>query len=230
MIELKNRYEQVLARMASACSASGRSISDVELIVITKNHPFELVQQLFELGHRHFGENRDQEAAPKALKLQESHPGAAHWHFVGQLQSNKVKSVLRYAKTIHSIDRPSLVAELSKQLPKFEGPFSGFLELNLTDDPGRGGVAPKDLLELAEQVLNLENFELLGVMAVAGLGVDPRVDFARAAKASEDLQKLAPGAKYLSMGMSEDFEIAIEMGATHIRVGSAITGPRSYSA
>jgi pyridoxal phosphate enzyme (YggS family) len=231
LIELKNRYEQVLARIASACLASGREMDSVELIAITKNHPVELVRELYDLGHRVFGENRDQEASKKSQGLNDLIPqNQASWHFVGQLQSNKVRSVLGYTSTIHSIDRPSLVGELAKQLPKFDRQFSGFIELNLTDDPGRGGVGPADLLALADKVAQLPNFRLLGVMAVAGLGVDPKVDFERAKSASEELQQHLPQAKYLSMGMSEDFEIAISMGATHIRVGSAITGPRAYSA
>ncbi len=221
----------MLARIASACLASGRNESDVELVAITKNHPAEVVAELVDLGHLHFGENRDQEASPKSLRLAEIRPDSKPtWHFVGQLQSNKVKSVLRYARVIHSIDRASLVSELAKQLPKFEGSYSGFIELNLTADPGRGGVLPENLPALAESVLNLENFELLGVMAVAGLGEDPKAEFEKVLSASSKLQELAPSANQLSIGMSEDFEVAIAMGATHIRVGSAITGPRPTNA
>lgn len=217
----------MLARIASACLASGRNPDDVELVAITKNHPAEVVAELLDLGHSQFGENRDQEAAPKSLRLQELRPDAnSTWHFVGQLQSNKVKSVLRYATVIHSIDRASLVSELAKQLPKFEGKYSGFIELNLTADAARGGVLPENLSALAESVLQLENFELLGVMAVAGLGEDPKSEFEKVLVASNKLQEVAPGAKQLSIGMSEDFEVAISLGATHIRVGSAITGPR----
>ena len=221
----------MLAKIASACLASGRNESDVELVAITKNHPAEVVAELVDLGHLHFGENRDQEASPKSLRLAEIRPDSKPtWHFVGQLQSNKVKSVLRYARVIHSIDRASLVSELAKQLPKFEGSYSGFIELNLTADPGRGGVLPENLPALAESVLKLENFELLGVMAVAGLGEDPKAEFEKVLSASSKLQELAPSANQLSIGMSEDFEVAIAMGATHIRVGSAITGPRPTNA
>ncbi len=221
----------MLARIASACLASGRTADAVELVAITKNHPAELVAELVDLGQLVFGENRDQEASPKSHRLAELRPDAkTTWHFVGQLQSNKVKSVLKYAKVIHSIDRASLVSELAKQLPKFEGKFSGFIELNLTSDQGRGGVLPENLAALAESVLELENFQLLGVMAVAGLGKDPRSEFEKVLTASHQLQQLAPTANQLSIGMSEDFEIAISMGATHIRVGSAITGPRPTNA
>lgn len=217
---LAERYSSVRERIAA--SASG----DVELIVVTKNHPVDLVSELYELGHRQFGENRDQEAGPKAQALAETGRADASWHFVGQLQSNKVRTVLNYASCIHSIDRASLVKELAKQLGNRELQITGFIELNLTDDPGRGGVAPGNLLELAEMVLTVPGIKLLGLMAVAGLDVDPRVDFEKTLQARQTLKTLAPDADRLSMGMSEDFEIAIEMGATHIRVGSAITGPR----
>lgn len=229
-MSLAERYNSVLERIASAAKAAGRDPSDVELVVITKMHPASVAYELYQLGHRVFGENKDQEAKPKSLELLELGATDAIWHFVGQLQSNKVKSVLSYAECIHSIDRPSLVKELRKQLEAQDKRVSGFIELNLTDDPGRGGVLPENLAELAESIAQIERIEILGVMAVAGLGVDPRIDFERAIQSAAELSGIIPTAKSLSLGMSEDFEIAIEMGATHVRVGSAITGPRPTSA
>ena len=228
-MNLAERYRSVLQTIEQTAQSVGRAKEDVELIVVSKNHPASLVAELVQLGQEAFGENRDQEASKKAEELKNS-GFDVQWHFVGQLQSNKVKSVLEYASVIHSIDRPSLVAELSKQLSKQNKKIDGFIELNLTDDLGRGGVAPQDLLTLAEQVLAVEQINLLGVMAVAGLGKDPAEEFERAIGLSKQLQTLAPTATKLSMGMSEDFEVAIRLGATHIRVGSAITGPRPISA
>ena len=228
-MNLAERYRSVLQTIEQTAQSVGRAKEDVELIVVSKNHPASLVAELVQLGQRAFGENRDQEASKKAQELKNS-GFDIQWHFVGQLQSNKVKSVLEYASVIHSIDRPSLVAELSKQLSKQNKKIDGFIELNLTDDLGRGGVAPQELLPLAEQVLAVEQINLLGVMAVAGLGKDPAEEFERAIGLSQQLQTLAPTATKLSMGMSEDFEVAIRLGATHIRVGSAITGPRPISA
>ena len=228
-MNLAERYRSVLQTIEQTAQSVGRAKEDVELIVVSKNHPASLVAELVQLGQEAFGENRDQEASKKAEELKNS-GFDVQWHFVGQLQSNKVKSVLEYASVIHSIDRPSLVAELSKQLSKQNKQIDGFIELNLTDDLGRGGVAPQDLLNLAEQVLAVEQINLLGVMAVAGLGKDPAEEFERAIGLSKQLQTLAPTATKLSMGMSEDFEVAIRLGATHIRVGSAITGPRPISA
>ncbi len=228
-MNLAERYRSVLQTIEQTAQSVGRAKEDVELIVVSKNHPASLVAELVQLGQEAFGENRDQEASKKAEELKNS-GFDVQWHFVGQLQSNKVKSVLEYASVIHSIDRPSLVAELSKQLSKQNKKIDGFIELNLTYDLGRGGVAPQDLLNLAEQVLAVEQINLLGVMAVAGLGKDPAEEFERAIGLSQQLQTLAPTATKLSMGMSEDFEVAIRLGATHIRVGSAITGPRPISA
>ena len=225
-MQLTERYRSVNDRIAASCIVAGRAVSDVELVVVTKNHSAEVVAELYDLGHRQFGENRDQEAGPKADTLAAGGRLDAKWHFVGQLQSNKVRTVLNYATSIHSIDRSSLVKELAKQLGNRELEIEGFIELNLTEDPARGGVEPSNLEQLAHSVMEIGRIKLLGVMAVAGLGVDPRIDFEKTLLASQELQKIAPEANQLSMGMSEDFELAIEMGATHIRVGSAITGPR----
>jgi pyridoxal phosphate enzyme (YggS family) len=176
-MSLAERYRSVLERIDAAARNSGRSASDVELIVITKMHSVAVPQELYQLGHRVFGENKDQEAGPKARELRELGAEDARWHFVGQLQTNKVKTVLDYASCIHSIDRESLVKELGKQLEKRDDQISGFIELNLTDDPGRGGVAPGEMMSLAESIAEIGRVKILGVMAVAGLDVDPKVDF-----------------------------------------------------
>lgn len=228
-MDLAERYRSVQERITRAAVASGRDPAEVQLIVVTKNHPAQVVIELAKLGQLAFGENRDQEAGPKAAEVS-SVIQNAQWHFVGQLQSNKVKSVLRYSSAIHSIDRPSLVKELAKQLDSQNSQIEGFIELNLTSDENRGGVGAADLESLTELVLSVPRIKLLGVMAVAGLGEDPGSEFEKAIALSETVRQLAPTAKALSMGMSEDFEVAIAMGATHIRVGSAITGPREYSA
>lgn len=224
-MNLKERYERVLADVARTPSAFGPAT----LIVVTKNHPAQLVADLIDLGCINVGENRDQEASAKFEQTQLLRPdNGVKWHFIGQLQTNKVKSVLRYASAIHSIDRASLVQELAKQLEKQEREIDGFIELNLTGDSGRGGVLPENLDALVEQVLSVSRIKLRGLMAVAGLGEDPRSEFQKVLTAQRQLLELAPDATALSMGMSEDYQIALEMGATHIRVGSKITGPRAY--
>jgi pyridoxal phosphate enzyme (YggS family) len=225
--DLAQRYREIVDRIDLAAKASNRSSADVTLVVVTKNHPHQLVLDLLALGARDFGENRDQEAAPKAKEIAKLTIEAFRWHFVGQLQSNKVRSMLSYSSVLHSLDRSSLLKELAKQLAKTpEQSLDVFIELNLTDDPNRGGVELKDLMEFTEQVLAVPQLKLLGVMGVAGLDVEPAVDFARILKASEEVQTLSKTATFISAGMSGDFEEAIGFGATHLRIGTAITGKR----
>lgn len=217
--ELAERYADVMGRIADACRDAARRPDDVTVIVVTKFHPASLIRDLVELGVRHVGENRHQDAAPKAIELADE---PLTWHFVGQLQSNKAKAVLDYASVIHSVDRASLVGALAKT----ERDCDVFLEVNLTDDPGRGGVAPDELDALVERVLQVPSLKLRGVMAVAPLGEPPRSAFARLRILSERVQRLAPAAKDISAGMSSDFAEAIAEGATHLRIGTAITGKR----
>lgn len=227
-IPLAERYEGALSRIRAAAITAGRSEQDITLVVVTKNHPAQLVLDLLALGARDFGENRDQEAAPKAAEVRSISPVAHNWHFVGQLQSNKVRSVLDYASVLHSLDRDSLLKELIKQTEKRETTLDVFIELNLTDDPGRGGIMPAELLPFAERVLAAPRLNLLGVMGVAGLDAEPAAEFERIRAASEQLQALEPAARFISAGMSQDFELAIAHGATHVRIGTAITGKRQY--
>jgi pyridoxal phosphate enzyme (YggS family) len=216
---LAARLAEVQAGISAAVDVAGRDPAQITTIVVTKFHPASLVRELYALGVRDFGENRHQDAAPKAESLADLDPT---WHFVGQLQSKKAKAVLQYSRIIHSVDRESLLAALAP----VAGSTDVFLQLNLTDDPARGGVAPSGLEALAERVLESPGLRLLGVMAVAPLGENARAAFARVRAASESLQRLAPDATALSMGMSADYADAILEGATHLRIGSAITGIR----
>jgi pyridoxal phosphate enzyme (YggS family) len=194
--------------------------------VVTKNHPHQLVLDLMELGARDFGENRDQEAAPKAKEVAAKSDQTFNWHFIGQLQTNKVKSVLEYANFLHSLDRSSLLDELQKRTRERTVALKVFVQVNLTEDMGRGGVRPQELSAFAERVLESPGLELVGLMGVGGLDIAPEAEFERLASLSQKVQELAPEANRLSMGMSGDFEAAISYGATHLRIGTAITGKR----
>jgi PLP dependent protein len=216
---LQQRLGAVRGRVADAAREAGRDVSTITTIVVTKFHPASLIADLADLGVRDVGENRHQDAAPKAAELRDLD---LTWHFIGQLQSNKVRAVLEYARLVHSVDRESLAAAIDAT----GIPVEVFLQLNLTDDPGRGGVAPGDLERLAERVLSVPNIQLRGVMAVVPLGDDPRTAFARVRETSDRLRALAPQADALSMGMSGDFREAVLEGATHLRIGTAITGNR----
>lgn len=219
MSTLAERYAAVAQDVAAAASDAGRDPAEITTIVVTKFHPASLVRELASLGARDVGENRHQEAASKAAELADV---PLTWHFVGQLQGNKAAAALEYATVVHSVDRSSLVDALAKA----GRPAGVFLQVNLTDDDQRGGVAIDALEPLAERVLSAPSLELLGLMAVAPLGVEPRAEFARVREASGRLQAIVPGATKLSMGMSGDFREAIAEGATHLRIGTAITGNR----
>ena len=187
---------------------------------MTKFHPASLVRELAALGVRDVGENRHQEAVVKAAEVGDDRLA---WHFVGQLQSNKAKAVRGYAATVHSVDRASLVAALAADDGRDLGVF---LEIGLSGEPGRGGVDPADAEPLAERVLAAPGLRLLGVMGVAPLGAEPRPAFARLREVSDRVRALDPGAAAISAGMSGDFREAIREGATHLRIGTAITGKR----
>jgi len=224
--DLAQRYREIVDRIDLAAKASNRSSADVTLVVVTKNHPHQLVLDLLALGARDFGENRDQEAAPKAKEIAKLTTEAFRWHFVGQLQTNKVKTVLEYANFIHSLDRESLLTELQKRTEDRADTLGVFIQVNLTEDPDRGGVRVPDLMGFAEKVVASQGLKLEGLMGVGGLQVAPEAEFEKLANLSVKLQKVAPGARGLSMGMSSDFEVAIGYGATHLRIGTAITGNR----
>ena len=226
MTELGQRYQAIVEKIATAATSANRDPNEITLVVVSKNHPHQLVLDLLELGARDFGENRDQEANAKAKQIALETNEAFNWHFIGQLQSNKVKSVLEYANFLHSLDRNSLLEELIKRTAERAVPLKVFVQVNMTDDPERGGVNPGDLMTFAERVLSSPGLELVGLMGVGGLDVAPEREFEKLAQLSSQLQQLAPRANRLSMGMSGDFQTAIAYGATHLRIGTAITGNR----
>jgi PLP dependent protein len=219
---LAERLEALRSSIADAAAEAGRNAAEIRLIAVTKFQPAAVVRELFELGVRDFGESRHQEARAKAAEL-------AHldltWHFVGQLQTKKARQVRAYADVIHSVDRVALVDALSDATNAADV-RDCFVQLNLTEDPGRGGVATEDLEPLVERVVAAPGIRLLGVMAVAPLGADPRRSFATVRAASQRVAAIDPEAVWISAGMSGDYREAILEGATHLRIGTAITGNR----
>ena len=221
---LGERLELVRAGVADAAAQAARDPADITTVVVTKFHPAGLVRELHALGVVDVGENRHQEAQAKSRELADLD---LRWHFIGQLQSNKARQVREYATAVHSVDRASVVDALAS--PNDLGSANDldvFVQLNLTDDPGRGGVRPEDLEPLVERVLAASGLRLLGVMAVAPVGEDPRAAFARVRAASDLVRALSPESTKISAGMSGDYREAILEGATHLRIGSAITGLR----
>ncbi|MFC1416846.1 YggS family pyridoxal phosphate-dependent enzyme [Streptacidiphilus cavernicola] len=227
---LRSNLTAVEQRIAAACAAAGRPRSDVTLIVVTKTYPAADTRLLSALGVTDVAENRDQDAAPKAEECKNL---PLLWHFVGQLQTNKVRSVLKYADRVHSVDRTRLVSALSAEVGKTGRPVLGCLvQVALEGDPAatRGGALPADVPALAEALAAAPGLRLDGVMAVAPLtgpfAGDPVRAFDRLAEISSLLRREHPAATMVSAGMSGDLEAAVAAGATHVRVGTAVLGVR----
>lgn len=223
--ELAGNLVVVRRRIEAACRSAGRDPAEVHLVVVTKFFPVSDVRLLAELGVDEVGENRHQEAEAKAAECADL---ALTWHFIGGLQSNKAAAVAAHADVVESLDRGKLVGPLARGAATRGQPLDVLLQVSL-DPPGaqgRAGAAPADLASLAAQVETTEALELRGLMAIAPLGADPAVAFAELAEIRRDFVADHPQAQWLSAGMSADLEDAIVNGATHVRVGSAILGPR----
>jgi PLP dependent protein len=228
--EIAASLTAVRGRIAAACQAAGRSADAVTLIAVTKTFPATDIRILSRLGVRDVGENRDQEAAPKAAEVADLRDQLT-WHFVGQLQTNKAASVARYADVIHSVDRLRLVTALGAAARKAGRQLRCLVQVSLDDEPGRGGAAAGQVLAIADAVASLAGLRLDGVMAVAPLAAEavpggPLAAFQRLAEIAALVRAQHPGAVMISAGMSADLEDAIAAGATHVRVGTALLGGR----
>ncbi len=224
--EIAAGLETARERISAAELAAGRTAGSVELVVVTKTFPADDVAVLVDLGIRHVGENRDQEAEPKALALQGS---GLVWHFIGQLQTNKVRSVAGYADVVESVDRLKLAGALSRAAAELRSPDRPLLclvQVCLDDQPGRGGAPPDQVAELAAAISAAPALSLGGVMAVAPFGADPDVAFGRLAEVANQVLRDHPEAQIVSAGMSGDLEAAVHHGATQVRLGSAVLGYR----
>ena len=217
-IEIKRALDDVRAELRPG----------VELIVVTKNFPISDLEILYALGERQFGENRENELSPKAEAL----PKDIDWHFQGTIQSNKLRAIVSVASYIHSLDElrhASKISELALEMGKKQ---SCFIQVNLDpeelakQESNRSGIRAEQFKAFSESLLKLAGVEIVGVMGVAPLNEDPRPGFETLRNLSQELLKVAPNAGSISSGMSADYRIAMEYGATHIRLGSSILGPR----
>ena len=214
-MEAPPRLAEIQDRIARAARAARRDPATVTLIAVTKTHPPEAIRPLLIAGHRDFGENRVQEAAAKWSALKTEFPGV-RLHLIGQLQSNKAADAAALFDTVHSLDRPSLLAALAR-LP---APPPVFVQVNIGDEPQKGGCPIADTPALLAQA-RIAGLDVQGLMAVPPEGIEPAPFFALLAKMAREA-----GLSGLSMGMSGDFETAVMLGATHVRVGSALFGER----
>ena len=220
--QILSNLESVKEKISAAAQAAGRAPNEITLIAVTKTFPVSDLEILHELGVRNFGENRDQEAAPKVGVL----PADITWHFQGGIQSNKLKSISNWASVIHSVDKfkyAQMISQFSVGKTK-----EIFIQVSLDTLPqSREGVDPADLMQLAEQIMSLPNLQVKGLMAVAPLDQPTEQAFVRLQQIQQKFIQLYPAASSLSSGMSGDYELAISLGATHVRIGSSILGNRS---
>lgn len=225
----------VRARIADGCTPLGRDPHSVTLVAVTKTYPASDVAILAGLGVLDVGENRDQEAAAKAVEVDAllsalggERTQRVRWHFVGRLQSRKCRSVAGYAHAVHSVDRAELVDLLADAVARADrAPLEIFVQVSLDGDPSRGGVLREALLPLADAVAGRPELRLRGLMAVAPIEAEPDAAFADLAGLSAQLRAAHPGADAISAGMSHDLEAALRHGATHVRIGTALLGRRT---
>jgi pyridoxal phosphate enzyme (YggS family) len=223
-----DRFGAVMSRVTAACKRSGRDPAAVTLIGASKSQPLDRMLAAWEAGLSIFGENRVQEALTKMDQL----PPEVEWHLIGPLQSNKARKVVPRFAAVHSIDRTRIAKVLDSEARKVGTRLRGFLEVNLGGEPSKHGFDPNALVDRAESLAELEGLEIVGLMAIPPF--EPELEqmrgwFRRLRQLRDELCSraewaLCPG--YLSMGMSYDFDVAVEEGATHIRVGTALFGPR----
>ncbi|MBI3430317.1 MAG: YggS family pyridoxal phosphate-dependent enzyme [Actinobacteria bacterium] len=219
--EIARALLTVKTRINQALKISHRDPGEVTLIAVTKTYPVSDVEILRELGIHDFAENRDREGSEKSAEV----PGT--WHFQGQIQSNKISSIAKWAKVLHSLDEVRHLENFERVLPE-SSQMSVFIQVSLDPQPGRGGVRPEQIAPLAEMVMRASRLKLEGLMAVAPLGENPESAFSRLAQIHSDFRLQFPDSPFLSAGMSGDFEKAVIHGATHLRIGSSILGSRSH--
>ena len=217
-------------RMQAACMRAGRNREDVTLICVTKTMPVEDLQQAYDAGQRCFGENRVQEINEKYPQL----PKDIQWHMIGHLQRNKVKYLMDKAVMIHSVDSAALARAISKEAVKADRIMDILLEVNMAQEESKFGLAADGVLPLLREISSLPGIRVRGLMTVAPFTDDPetnRLFFRKLRELAVDINRQSidnVSMDFLSMGMTGDFEVAIEEGATHVRVGTAIFGKRNY--
>jgi hypothetical protein len=229
-ISLKNQYQLILDRIHNACLRVQRPTQSVQLIAVSKNHPNSSIAELANLNQLHFGENRVQELLEKKQTLHTNFP-ALQWHLIGQLQTNKIRKIIPHTCLIHSIDSERLASQIQRISAELQQTTSILLEINLAAEPRKAGIHADNLFSLAKQLLPYSHLNLQGLMCIPPDLDDPqqvRPYFRQLHLLKQQLEnELSSPLPLLSMGMSHDFEIAIEEGSTHVRVGTAIFGTRN---
>ena len=232
MPDIEDRFRQISRSIEEACRRSGRRPEEVVLVGASKTQPAAILEEAWRAGLRVFGENRVQEAVAKSSELTSIGDIDIDWHLIGPLQSNKVKPALDLFRTVHSIDRPRIAEALDQEAGRRGLKISGLLEVNLGNEESKHGFSPEGLAEAARPLAGLEHLKIVGLMAIPPQADDPESSRPWFRKLRELRDELGarpewpgfPG--WLSMGMSHDFEVAVEEGATHVRVGTLLFGAR----
>ncbi len=230
--EIAARWRSVVERVEAAAQRSGRDPQDVTIVAVTKTHPPEVILPAVQAGATDLGENYVQELIAKRDRLEELGAGHVRWHFIGHLQRNKVKYLAPFCFLIHSVDRERLAAEIEKRAAAIGRQQPVLIEVNISGEQTKFGIAPENVIELARYVLKLEHVQLCGLMTMAPYSDDPETSrpIYRALRELRDRlveEGIPPeNMRHLSMGMTQDFEVAVEEGATIVRIGTAIFGPR----
>lgn len=216
MATIEQRLEGIKAEITALCEEAGRSADDLVLVAVSKNHPADSILTAYQAGHRDFGESRFQELRDKAAIL----PDDIRWHFIGRLQSNKAKAVAEICHTVHTLENPRQISEIAKSKANIEG----FVQVNIARESQKSGIYPQNLDSMVSYVLKCPQVRFRGLMTIGPLVTDPeesRIIFRQLAELNRKV-----GGTQLSMGMSNDYRIALQEGATHIRIGTAIFGDR----
>ncbi len=229
--QLEGNYQQVLCNIENACRRSGRNPEDITLIAVSKTKPIEMVKTAMELGMTCFGENKPQEIRDKTQSI----TSPVEWHMIGHLQSNKIKYVLNTCELIHSVDSLKLASQISKQAVKKECEVNILLQVNVSEEDSKQGFILSNIEQAVRDIANYNNLHIKGLMTIAPYVTNPednRSVFRQLGELLIDIKSKNidnVNMSILSMGMTGDYEVAIEEGATHIRVGTGIFGERNYT-
>lgn len=225
MSSIKENYLKVIERIGNAAQRAGRDPADIKLVAVSKTVDIPRIKEAIEAGVKILGENYVQEAQKKIEEIGRE----ICWHFIGHLQTNKAKYAVKLFDMIHSLDSIQLAEELNRRAEKEGNIMKVMLEVNLSGEKSKFGIEEEGVIKLAKRVLELRNLELIGLMTMPPYFEDPEMSrpyFIRLRELKEKMEKEGIPVKELSMGMSNDFEVAIEEGATYVRIGTAIFGPR----
>ncbi|MFV7769334.1 YggS family pyridoxal phosphate-dependent enzyme [Shewanella marisflavi] len=231
MTTIADRLADAHQRIAQAAQNSSRDSKDIQLLAVSKTKPISQIVAAYDAGQRLFGENYVQEGEEKVKALRESH-GDIEWHFIGPLQSNKSKSIAEHFDWMHTLSREKIARRLSEQRPEDLPPLQVCIQVNISQEESKSGVSPEEIAPLADAISALPKLTLRGLMAIPTATSDESVqqaEFRQMQTLFKQLQQSYPAIDTLSMGMSQDLELAIASGSTMVRIGSAIFGERDYA-